>query len=63
MIDQYVHRLSYHWHLSATLFSFASSDSDPNDDWVDRFENWVSRFEITKASLRSLHFTATSGAR
>jgi hypothetical protein len=63
MIDQHDHRLSYRWHLSATLFSLASSDNDPDDDRVDRFENWMGRSEIAKASRRSLHFTATTGAR
>ena len=56
MSDQSVHRLSDRWHPSATLFSFASSDGDPDDDWVVRSE-------ITKASLKSLHFIATTGAR
>ena len=60
MSDHYVHRLSDRWHPGATLCSFASSlansDGDPDDDWVDRFE-------IAKASLRSLHFTAPTGAR
>ncbi len=56
MSDQYVHRLSDRWHPGATLFSFANPAGDPDDDWVGRFE-------IAKASLRSLHLTATIGAR
>jgi hypothetical protein len=55
MSDQYVHRLSDRWHPSATLFSFASSDGDSNDDGVGRFE-------IAKASRSPLQFTATTGA-
>jgi len=56
MSDQYIHRLSDRWHPGATLFSFTSSAGDPDDDWVGRFE-------IAKASLRSLRFAATNGAR
>ena len=56
MSDQYVHRLSDRRYPGAILFSFANSAGDPDDDWVDRFE-------IAKASLRSLHFTAPTGAR
>jgi len=55
MSDQYVHRLSDRRHPGATLFSFANPAGDPNRDWVGRFE-------IAKASLRSPHFTATTGA-
>jgi hypothetical protein len=52
MSDQYVHRLSDRRHPGATLFSLANPDGD-----------WAGRFEIAKASLRSPHFTATTGAR
>jgi hypothetical protein len=39
----------------ATIFSFASSDADPDDDGVGRFE-------IAKVSRSPLQFTATTGA-
>ena len=56
MSDQYVHRLSDRRHPGATLSSFANPAGDLNRDWVGRFE-------IAKASLRSPHLTATTGAR
>jgi hypothetical protein len=56
MSDQYFKRLSNRRHPGATLFSFANPAGEPDHDWVGRFE-------IAKASLRSLHLTATIGAR
>jgi hypothetical protein len=56
MLAQYVQRFSDRWYPGATLFSFASSNGDPDD-------HWLGRFEFTKASLRFLHFSATTGAR
>jgi hypothetical protein len=56
MSDQYVKRLSNRRHPGATLFSFANPAGKPDHDWVGRFE-------IAKASFRSLHLTATIGAR
>jgi len=42
--SQYVHRLSDRWRLGAALFSISGSVLDPDNDWVGRYE-------ITKASF------------